>query len=150
MTFLPIAINIEGKKILIIGGGKVAFQKANILSLYTRNITFLALEFIPEIQTHFSDCVFLKRAYKKCYLKKFFLVYACTNDNTLNQQIAADAKKLSILVNVCDSPEFCDFISPAIYKKKNVSIAVTTNGTSAKQSVFLRNTIKEFLENAGF
>lgn len=149
MNFLPIAINIENKKILVVGGGKVALQKAKILSQYTNNLTFLAVEFLPELLESFGSCNFIKEKYKKKYLKDFYIVYACTNDEKINKKISKDARKLSILVNICDRPEISDFVSPAIFKKENISIAVTSNATDVKKSVAIRNKIKEFLENAG-
>lgn len=148
MNFLPVGINISGKKILIIGGGNVAFQKAKILSQYTKDIDFLAKEFKEELVREFGDHKFIKKSYKKNYLKGYFLVYACSNDENLNRIISKDAKSLKILVNVCDKPDLSDFISPAIYKKENLSIAVTSNAKDVRKSIDLRNKIKEFLEDA--
>ncbi len=147
MNFLPIAINIEDKEILIVGGGKVAYKKAKVLSQYTNKITFLAIEFISELLTDFHDFKFIKDKYRKKYLKKYFIVYACTNNKKINEKIFLDARKLKMLVNVCDKPLISDFISPAIYKKDNISVAVTSNAIDVKKSVAVRDRIKEMLDD---
>lgn len=147
MQFLPVALNITGKRILIIGGGKVALKKAKILLNYTDDITLLAKDFLEEIFSELKEVKFIKKEYQKNDLNGFSIVYICTNDEDLNMQIAEDAKKLGLLVNVCDRKEISDFISPAIYKKDNMSIAVSSNGEDVKKSVFIRDRIKELFEN---
>jgi len=52
-----------------------------------------------------------------------------------------------MLVNIHDDPELCDFISPAIYKKENISISVSTNGIDALQSIAIRDKIKKMVES---
>ncbi|MGC8765981.1 MAG: precorrin-2 dehydrogenase/sirohydrochlorin ferrochelatase family protein [Brevinematia bacterium] len=150
MSYLPLAINIEGKKILIIGGGKVALKKAKILSQYTENITFLAKEFDKELLDNFNSYYFIQKPYKAKYLKGFSIVYICTDNPKLNEKISKDAKRRKILVNVCDNPSLSDFISPAIYKRGFMSIAVTSDATDVNKSIALRNRIREFLEDVGF
>lgn len=150
MSFLPVALNLEGKKILIIGGGRIALQKAKILSMYTDNISFLAKDFISEIKERFSSFEFINKAYEKKDLRKFDIIYVCTNDKILNKKITYEARKLNKLVNVCDAPYISDFISPAIYKREYMSIAVTSDGKDVKRSINLRNLIREQLQNVEF
>jgi len=149
MNFLPIAINVDGKRILVVGGGNVALQKAKILSQYTSAMTFLALTFLPELVEGFPFCQFIQEAYHKKFLKGHFLVYACTDNQELNQRIACDARKKGILVNVCDMPLASDFVSPAILKEGHISIAVTSNGMDVRQSIAIRNKIRDMF-HVGF
>ncbi len=62
-------------------------------------------------------------------------------------QIKKDAEKLNCLVNVVDDPELCDFISPAIYKENEMTVAVSSNGQNVLKSIEWRNKIEKFIEN---
>jgi precorrin-2 dehydrogenase / sirohydrochlorin ferrochelatase len=144
-TFMPIAIDVKGKKILLVGGGRIAYHKILSLLQYTQNIHVVALEVSEQIKS--SGIAYQEKAYDPHDLNGSILVYACTNIGELNQQILNDAHKSGILVNVVDNPGKCDFVSPAIYKKDYLSIAVTSNAQDVYESIQLRNHIKSFLEN---
>lgn len=139
MKFLPISINISGKKLLIIGGGKIAYQKLKSLKLFTRNITVLAPSVSAEIKK--SGVSFIEKKYSARYLRGHFIAYACTDDRALNARIGREAREKGLLVNVADDPENCDFISPAIFKKGIMTVAVSSDGKNVKKSVELRNRI---------
>lgn len=145
MIFLPVSINITGKRILIIGGGKVAAHKMKILSRFTNNITILAPEICNNI--HSSGFNIINKKYHSSNLEGYHLVYVCTDNHLLNKLIKKEAKHLGILVNVADNPELCDFVSPAIYKKGNLTVAVGSNAQNVHQSIAVRNAIQDFLEN---
>ena len=144
-TFFPVAIDITGKRILIVGGGKVALHKLAALKLYTANIDILAPGICPEIAE--SGYELIRKKFEPGDLDGFGLVYACTNDRDVNRMIAESAAKRHILCNVADDPELSDFISPAVYKKDNMSVSVTSGGADVKKSIKWRNRIREIIEN---
>ena len=139
--YLPINLNIKNKNILIIGGGQVALQKLETLTKFTNNITVVATEIISEIKN--LDIKFLEQQYNASDLENVNLVYACTNNRELNQQIKKEANTLEILVNVADDPELCDFISPAVHKGQEYVVAVSSNGKNVRGAIALRDKIKE-------
>lgn len=141
MSYLPITLNITNKKIVFIGGGKVAIHKLIALQQYTNNITIIAPEIVPEIME--LGYTTIEQKYDSSLLEGFYLVYACTNNRELNKRIKQDAELRNIMVNVADDAELCDFISPAIYKNENISISVSSGGTDVKKAVEIRNKIKE-------
>lgn len=145
MIFLPVSINITDKNILIIGGGRIAGHKIGFLEQFTRNITVVAPEISDLIRTRGYS--FKEKTYEKSDLDGAFLVYACTNIRELNLRVKTDSESLGILVNVVDNPRLCDFISPAIYSKDHITVAVGSNGQDVRKSIAIRNKIKEFLEN---
>jgi siroheme synthase-like protein len=144
MTFLPISINITDKKILLIGGGRIASHKIGFLEQFTSNIEVVALEVIGAIKS--KGYAYKEKPYEKSDLKGAFLVYACTNITELNQRVKADAESLGILTNVVDNPKLCDFVSPAIYKHDHITISVGSNAQEVHRSIAVRNKIKELLE----
>jgi precorrin-2 dehydrogenase/sirohydrochlorin ferrochelatase len=73
------------------------------------------------------------------------MLYSCTNNSELDVQILADGKEMGVLVNIHDKPELCQFVSPAIYKNKNITVAVASNAENVFESIRLRNSIETFL-----
>jgi uroporphyrin-III C-methyltransferase/precorrin-2 dehydrogenase/sirohydrochlorin ferrochelatase len=143
MRYLPISIKIEGKKILIIGGGKVALQKARLLKEFSGNIVVIATQISNEIRDTINTCI--TKEYEKKDLDGFDLIYACTNNEELNKKISSDSKETGKLVNVVDNPELCDYISPAIYKEGNITVAVGSDARDVKKAIKLRDKIQSFL-----
>ncbi len=141
VTFLPISVNITGKKIVIVGGGKVGYHKAVILRRFTEQATVVS----PVFHEGFDELPFrkVKKQYEKKDLEAAFLVYVCTEDPAVNAQVKKDAVELGILTSVCDDPLLCDFVSPAIYKEGHFTIAVSSNAQDVRQSIRIRNRIKE-------
>ncbi|BAG83546.1 MAG: bifunctional precorrin-2 dehydrogenase/sirohydrochlorin ferrochelatase [Candidatus Azobacteroides pseudotrichonymphae] len=142
--FLPISINITGKHILIVGGGKIAFHKATILSLFTNRIIVVSPKFCSEFEL--SSFKKKRKEYESKDLENVFLVYICTEKESLNMIIKVDCENHNILTNVCDNPSLCDFISPAIYKNDNVTIAISSNAENVWQSIIIRDQIKFLIE----
>lgn len=143
MTFMPICINLTGRRILIVGGGRVAEHKLISLLRYTDRITVIA-PCVSENIRH-TGVTIIEQSYTPAFLKGIFLVYACTNNQQVNRQIKQDAATYGILVNVADSPSDCDFTSPAIYKKGYMSVAVSSNAVDVKRAIQWRNHIKNVL-----
>lgn len=138
-------IRIDNRKILFVGGGKIAMHKIQTVEQYTRNITILA----PQIHEELKGKGFTEicKKYEKSDLEGYFLVYASTNDPEVNRRIRDDAEACGILVNVVDNRELSDFISPAVFKQDEMTIAISSNGQNVKKSVEWRNKIKSFMQN---
>ena len=147
LNFLPININIEGKRILIIGGGRVGLHKATILARFTDHATIIS----PEFREGFDSLPFtlVKKHFEPNDLDGAFLVYICTEDATLNRRIKREAEARGVLASVCDSPSLCDFTSPAIFRKDNLTVAVASDARDVHRSMRIRDAIRDnfdFLE----
>ena len=145
MDYLPITIKIVSANILIVGGGKVAPPKAQILARFTDQATVVA----PEITDELKALPFQtkEKAFEPSDLDGVQLLFVCTGDHELNHQIKQLAAQRHILTSVCDDPAQCDFISPAIYRNDNLTIAVGSDSRDVKRSIRVRNRIKELIEN---
>lgn len=142
-NFLPISIDISNQKILIIGGGKSALKKLKILQRFDALVEVIGLEICNEIKQ--TGITYFETAYTKELLKGYLMLYSCTNNTKLDIQILADGKEMGVLVNIHDKPELCQFVSPAIYKNKNITVAVASNAENVYESIRLRNSIETFL-----
>ena len=147
-SFLPLNIRIDNKKILFVGGGKIALHKIKTVLQYTRNISIIS----PEIQDGLHQMGFeeIYKEYETSDLEGFFLVYACTNNIEVNRRIKNDAAAYGIMVNVVDNRELSDFISPAVIKMDEMTIAVSSNGENVKKTVEWRNKLKSIIERGDF
>ncbi len=125
-NFLPISINIADQKILIVGGGQDAFKKLKILQRFDAEVEILALKVCEEIKN--SGVKYFETAYDKKYLQNYMMLYSCLNNDELDKQIVKDCKEAGVLVNIHDKPDLCQFVSPAIHKQGNITIAVASNG----------------------
>lgn len=146
--YLPVFLNIENKNILIVGGGKAALQKILILKKFTDSIIVVAPFILPEITELGLTCY--KRKFKNTDLKNKEVVYICTDDKKLQIKIRMLALKKRILANTVDDKLNSDFISPAVFLKDNMTIAVSSNGENVKDSIKWRDKIKEIIENDKF
>ncbi len=145
MDYLPITINIVSANILIVGGGKVATHKAQILARFTDHATVIAPEITEELKT--LPFHFIEKAFEPSDLDGVQILFVCTGNHELNHEIKRLAAQRHILTSVCDDPAQCDFISPAIHREGNLTIAVGSDSRDVKRSIRVRNRIKELIEN---
>ncbi len=145
MNFLPVNLNLEGRKILIVGGGRIAAQKLETICQYTQDVELCGIDISPEVRRY--PITILERPYGEDLLEGKGLVYACTSDRNVNRRIGADARRHGLLVNVADDPNECDFTSPAIFRQAYMSVAVSSNAQDVRRAISWRNKIKRFIES---
>ncbi|SLJ84623.1 uroporphyrinogen-III C-methyltransferase [Psychrobacter sp. DAB_AL43B] len=144
MNTFPLFFKLEGRKVLIVGGGDVALRKADLLSRAGACITVLAPSICAELQALLTNTKtdvphkLIFENYNKTYMTGSRVIIAATDDETLNHQIHADASELNIPVNVVDTPHLCDFIFPAIVDRNPIVIGISSNGKAPVLARLLR------------
>ncbi len=145
----PIFLKMHNIQTLIVGGGNVALEKLSFLlkSSPNANVEMVAPFFMDEVKdlAEQYDIRLIYMAYEESFLYDKDLVIATTDDLEVNKQVYRDAKKRNILVNVADTPEFCDFYLGGIVTKGNVKIAISTNGKSPTTAKRLRQFFEEVI-----
>lgn len=132
-TYFPILIDLKQHKALIIGGGKVAYRKANnLLKFGCKEITVISPEYCEEFKSFFKDekFTFFNRKYESGDVDNFTLVFAATADQKADDLIKEECDKKSILVNVADVPTHCNFIMPATVKRGDFILAISSQGSA--------------------
>ena len=147
MSYLPIFFNLEDKKILVIGGGKAALQKIKGLIPFTKAITVVAPQILPQIKEFNIHC--LIQAYNPNLLTSFQLIFACTNNATLNQEIKNEAQTNKILVQAVGQKQ-SDFISPATFSTNDITFALSSQRKALKKTVLYRDQLKHLFEQKNF
>ena len=145
MKFYPISLNLKDKKVVIIGGGKIAERKIKGLVKCDAKITLVSPNLSRNLETIIRKykIKYFKKKYTSFIIKNQFLIFACTSDNDVNEKIFNDAERLGVLVNVCDDTKKCRFIVPAVIRKKGIVISISTDGKRPA----LSKKFKEVLKN---
>ena len=144
MAYFPVFMDIAGQDILIVGGGTVALRKIEKLLLYEPQITLVAPSVDPMIRAH-SEVYIFEREFEEEMLEKKKLVIAATDDRTLNARIAALCREKGIPVNAVDQREDCTFLFPALVKRGELSIGISTGGASPSAAIYLKERINALL-----
>jgi len=142
--YYPIYLDIEDRDVVIIGGGNVCARKAETMMKYGARVTVVSPELTDEIEEWAREgkLAIRRKRYEESDVAGANIVIASTDDQGVNEQIAADCRRLRIPVNVVDVTPLCEFIVPAIIEKGSVQIAISTGGRSPA----LARTLKEDLQ----
>lgn len=142
MSYYPISLDLTDAKCLVIGGGEVAVRKVTALAEAGARATVIAPEIDPRIEA-ISGVEIVRRGYDKGDLSGHVLIFAATDDTSLNAEIYREASEHGILVNSVDDPEHCSFIVPSVLRRGDLTIAVSTSGRSPGLSRKLRRELEE-------
>lgn len=147
MKFYPLNLNVENKKCVVVGGGKIAYDKILGLLEAGAQIDVIAQNFCPEILALKDRLNLIRADYSASLLSTGAVLIAATNNAELNQQIASDARAKHFLVNIVD--DFAgDFIVPSRIRRGDFLLAISTGGKSPAFSRFVRTMLEsEFNEN---
>ncbi|MFH1479396.1 MAG: bifunctional precorrin-2 dehydrogenase/sirohydrochlorin ferrochelatase [Candidatus Omnitrophota bacterium] len=145
MRYFPIALNIKKKKVLIVGGGRVAERKVVSFLDAASDIKVIAPKVTRRLHLLFLNkrIKLLRRKVKSSDIHKAELIIAATSDEDTNRNIYRLARKRNIPVNVVDKTCLCDFITPAIAAVDKALIAVYTDGFDPRLSRDLKKYLKE-------
>lgn len=138
--YMPVGISLKNRATLVVGGGKVALRKVDRLLDYESQVTVIAPE-VDDKLVYYGESNKIKlekREYKTGDVSSYGLVIAASDDTKLNHQVYDDAHAASLLVNVVDDPDYCDFIFPAITKRGCLTVSISTDGQAPFLSAFLR------------
>ena len=140
MTLFPFFEDIDGKRFVVIGGGRVARGKVSRLLPFTDNITVISentdSDFVPVIRRKFTQSDILSGDY----------IIAATDSEETNREIFALCQKHRKPVNTVDDPEKCTFIFPSLIKRGELVIGISTTGKSPALSKHLRQQMEAELD----
>lgn len=150
MAYFPFMIQLDDKKCLIAGGGKVALRKAEMMLSFGADVKIIAPEICDEIlglEIANDRLKLKKRKIKPDDIDICDVVIMATNDSQVNKEIASLCKEKRILVNVVDVKEDCGFYFPAVIRQDDVVISVSTGGNSPLLASYIKRDIKENIRN---
>ncbi|MDO8302080.1 MAG: bifunctional precorrin-2 dehydrogenase/sirohydrochlorin ferrochelatase [Sedimentisphaerales bacterium] len=146
MVKYPIFLKMEGRRAVVIGAGTVALRKVQILLETGAHVIVIAERVDPELEVlcqKNKNAQLVKSPYSKEYLAGATLAIAATNDRQINKQVYHDCQNLTVLCNVVDDPDLCDFFAPAVLQRGDLQIAISTNGHCPSYAAHIRRKLEE-------
>jgi precorrin-2 dehydrogenase len=130
--FYPILVDLQDKKALVVGGGKVAQRKIETLLEHGATVQVVAKELTASLEElrRAGRIEFLGEEFSETFVDGVFVVFAATDDASLNRRVSRTAQQRSLLVNAVDQPADCNFIVPSVLSRGDLVIAVSTSGKS--------------------
>jgi precorrin-2 dehydrogenase/sirohydrochlorin ferrochelatase len=145
MGYLPIFVDVTGRKCIVVGGGEIAARKAESLLAAGAKVTVVS----PHLDGSLTELAkrdaiaHVERTYRRGDMIGCSLVYAATDDSALHREISAEARELGILLNVADVPELCSFIAPAVVTQGALQIAISTGGASPALAAKIKRKLEQ-------
>ncbi len=132
MAYLPIFLDVSGRRCVVVGGGDVAARKVASLLDAGAEVVVVSPSLVAVLAELARDgrIMHIQRAYEAGDITGAALVYAATDDAELHRRIYDEARAGGIPVNVADVPSLCTFITPAVMTRGSLKIAVSTGGAS--------------------
>lgn len=131
-SYYPVFLNISGRKCVVVGGGQVALRKAKGLLECGANVEVISPDLCSELSelAEAGEINVLRRRYQAGALQGALIAIAATDNNDINQEVVKEARRDGVLVNVVDGVQDSDFIAPSCLQRGNITIAVSTSGSS--------------------
>lgn len=143
-TYYPMMVNLAGRRCLVVGGGRVAERKVGLLLDCGADVTVVS----PAATRKIADLAargairLARRSVRPRDLDRVFLAFAATDDAQVNRGVAQKVRKAGGLVNVADAPAACNFLVPAVVRRGDLTIAISTGGGSPALAKRLRQRLE--------
>ncbi len=147
MDYLPLFLDLKKQKVLVVGGDDVALRKVNLLLAAGAWVRLVAPEVKPELRELLADPQheILERCYQDWDCEDVRLVIAATDSDHVNTEVAADAGKRNLFVNVVDGPDSGSAIMPAIIDRSPFVIALSSGGRAPVLARLLRTRLESLI-----
>jgi precorrin-2 dehydrogenase/sirohydrochlorin ferrochelatase len=145
MALYPVFLKLQDRKVLIVGGGQVAEEKIHAVLRSATDVTVVAPKITARIR-EWAEQGFLRHIageYHKGMAQEYFLVITCTDSETVNHAVYAEARSAGVLCNSVDDPAYCDFYSPAVVSRGDFQIAISTGGHSPALAQRVRKKLEQ-------
>lgn len=144
MKAYPVFFDLTQRPCLVIGGGAVAERKVAGLVEAGAAVTIISPDLTARLQQHVSEgrVHYIARPYQSGDLVGFFLAFTTTGDSAVDTAIFTEGRARGVLVNSADDPTRCDFFLPAVIRRGELAIAVSTGGTSPALARVMREELQ--------
>lgn len=150
MKLYPLFADLTGLPVLVVGGGSVAYRKAEALQAAGARVTVGAPQLDERLARHVDegDLAWRCGSFAPDWLDGMWLVIAATDDRSLNARVAVEAGERRIFANVVDDAEQSRFHVPAVVDRSPLVVAVSTAGAAPALARRVRETLERALDNA--
>ena len=147
MSYYPLFLELTGRRCLVIGGGPVAVRKVEGLLRSGAQVTVISPELSKELRLLLiqPSIEHVARKYQDGDLEGYALAFVATDDRAINAAVSRDGRSCGVWVNCTDDPDYCDFILPAVIRRGEIALAISTGGASRALARALREELEAFL-----
>ena len=138
----PIALRVEGRRVLVVGAGRVGAARAHQLVRAGAHVTVVATQILADLP---REAVVRRRRYRRGDAARALLVVAATGDERVNDRILRDVERRQGLINVVDDPARCSAYFMAQAERGDVTVAVSTRGSSPWLAGHVRDLVQAAL-----
>ncbi len=147
---LPVALLVGGRKTLVVGAGKIASRKIKLLLEAGAILSVVAPEASEEVKELACNgkLVWYERNFNDSDISDQILVHAATSSRRVNSSVLAACRSKGVLCNIVDKGwHMGDFIAPATFEWKGLTISISSGGRSCRRSRMLKELLKSHLES---
>lgn len=143
-VYYPLFADLHGRRCVVVGGGLVAQRKVTTLLRYGADITLVSPQATKRLRAYARKGAirYQARRFRPSDLTGCWLVYAATDEPGVNERVFRHATRRRIFTNVVDQKPLCSFIAPAIWRRGDLVIAVSTGGGSPTIAKRLRRELQ--------
>ena len=143
-NLFPMFMKLAGKHCRVVGAGKVGEPKIGGLIDTGARIHVVAVAASGQVRewANAGKIELELRAFSSADLDDKFLAVVATASRSLNERIYLDAQRRRVLCNVVDVPDLCDFFYPAVVRRGDLQIAISTAGQSPSLAQKLRQQLE--------
>lgn len=147
MELYPVHLQFRGRTALIVGGGPIAAAKAKAVHEGGAQVRVIARTVSAEMQKAVAELGLSceQREFRHADLEDVWLVIGATNDPALHRRIFEEARQRRILVCIVDDPEHSDFIVPAVLKRGELVVTISTSGVAPAYASRIRDYLGEII-----
>jgi precorrin-2 dehydrogenase/sirohydrochlorin ferrochelatase len=142
-NYYPIMLDVRGRKAIVIGGDRIAAEKAAALHASGAQVTVISPKFGKRLQAQSQNYTLLQKDYQPGDLEGAFVVVAAITEPELIEAVWQETQERSQLVNIVDVPARCNFILPSILRRDQLTIAVSTEGASPSLAKRIRQQLEK-------
>ena len=150
LAVFPAFHKVEGRRVVVVGGGAEAAAKIRLLSETRAEIVVYAAALDKEAG---RDLIAAHADWRGAWpaaadLSGAALVFAATGSEEGDREIWSLAHEVGVPINIVDKPELCDFYTPAIVNRAPLAVAVASEGVAPVLSRHVRARIEGMLSPA--
>ena len=148
--YYPVMLDIRGRKVIVVGGDRVAAEKAASLAASGAQVSVLSPTFCHELlqQAEAGQVTLWHKAYESGDLAGAFVVVAVASSPEFVEAVWAETQQRGQLVNIVDVPARCTFILPSILRREQLMVAVSTEGASPGLAKRIRQELEAYFPAA--
>jgi precorrin-2 dehydrogenase / sirohydrochlorin ferrochelatase len=137
----PVSLEVEGRPVLVVGGGRVAARKVDGLLACGAAVHVIGEQVADELKAR-PGVTWEERPYRPGDVAGHWLVLSATDRPEVNRAVHDEAEAAGVWVNSADDPANCTFTLPSVLRRGPITVAVSTGGASPGLATWLRRRLE--------